>query len=312
MAYFRLFRVVNLFIMALIMVFVKFFLFDPSLALDKVASPLSDLQFIWLVATYMFIAAGGYAINDYYDIGMDEINRPGKTVLRNKIPLSYGQNLFFILTAIGVLSGFGLAYTLQSTTLYFMPVFVAALFWFYSTKYKREFVSGNLVVAFLAALNIGIVYIYYTLSFPGIGDFPVNVFPYITKIVVIFASFAFFVTFIREIIKDVVDIEGDSKFDCKNIAIHFGVKETKLILYVLSFVLLAAILVFVYFTWKLNKDYLFYYVLVVLVPMWIYFISNLFKAKETDDFKPLALFLKIFMVAGIVSLQLLDMSNQWR
>ncbi len=312
MDYIRLFRVVNLLIMALIMVFVKFFLFDPSLALDKVASPLSDMQFIWLVATYMLIAAGGYAINDYYDVGMDEINRPDKTVLRNKLPLSLGQNLFFILTAIGVLSGFGLAYTLQSTTLYFMPVFVAALFWFYSTKYKREMVSGNLVVAFLAALNIGIIFIYYTLSFPSIGDFPIKMFPYITKIVIIFASFAFFVTFIREIVKDVVDIKGDTEFGCKNIAIHFGIKETKLVLYVLSFVLLAAIMVFAYFTWKLNKDYLFWYIVVVILPMWIYFISNLFKAKDTNDFKPLALFLKIFMVAGIVSLQLLDMSNQWR
>jgi 4-hydroxybenzoate polyprenyltransferase len=298
--------------MALTMIFIKFFLIDPSIGFENVASPLSDLQFIWLVATYIVIAAGGYAINDYYDVGMDEINRPGKTVLRNKLSLSFGQNMFFVLTAIGVLSGFGLAYTLKSTTLYFMPVFVAALFWFYTTKYKREFVSGNLVVAFLAFLNIGIVYIYYILSFAGMGDFPVNMFPYITKIVVIYGSFAFYVTFIREIVKDVVDIKGDKEFDCKNIAIRFGVKDTKTILLVLSFVLLAVLLVFAYFVWTLNKDYLFWFIAVVLIPMWIYFITNLSRAKETEDFKPLALSLKIFMVAGIVSLQLLAMSNQWR
>ncbi|HPF01549.1 MAG TPA: UbiA family prenyltransferase, partial [Bacteroidales bacterium] len=117
MAYFRLFRVVNLLIMALIMYFFRFFLFESALGFENIASPLSELQFGMLVGMFVLLAAGGYALNDYYDIGMDEINNPEKTVLRKKLPLSAGQNWFFILTAAGLVIGFILAFMLKATSL---------------------------------------------------------------------------------------------------------------------------------------------------------------------------------------------------
>ncbi len=311
MAYFRLFRVVNLLIIAFIMYFLRYFLFEPVMEVEHMTSPLSDLQFAWLVLTYLVLTAGGYALNDYYDIGMDEINRPGKTVLRNILPLKAGLNLFFILTAIGVLSGFALAWTLKSTTLYFIPVFVSALYWFYTTKYKREFISGNLVVSFLAALGVGIVFVYYVLSFPTVGFFPYRMWPYLYTIVIVFASFAFYLTFIREIVKDVIDTNGDKEFGCDNIPIRFGMAETRIILIILASVLLGGIGVFAWFTYSLNKSYLFYYLVIVMIPMSIYLINQLVRAKEIKDYKAISLFLKIMMVVGMVSLQILDMSNKW-
>jgi len=312
MAYFRLFRVVNLLIMALTMYFFKYFLFDAALAYENTIAPLNDLQFAMLVGVFVLLAAGGYAINDYYDVGMDEINKPGKTILRNKLPLSAGQTWFFILTAAGILLGCALAFLLKSTSLYFMPVFLAAMYWFYTTKYKREFLSGNLVVSFMAALNIGIIYIYYILAFRHVGDFPVLMFPYITRAVLIYSSFAFFITFIREVVKDVMDVEGDKEFECVNIPIKYGIKTTKIILLVLSFAFMAVLVWFAFFSMKLNKSYLFYYIIILLAPLWIFITRNLWIAKEKKDFKDIASFLKIYMVAGIVSIQLLEMSNQWR
>jgi len=312
MAYFRLFRVVNLLIMLLIMYFFRYFLFESALGFENTVSPLSDLQFALLALMFVLLAAGGYALNDYYDIGMDEINSPGKTVLRNKLSLSAGQSWFFILSAAGMVVGFILAFMLKATSLYFMPVFIAAMYWFYSTKYKREFLSGNLVVSFMAALNIGIIYLYYIMAFIHAGTIPVIMMPYINTITIIFVSFAFYVTFIREIVKDVPDMEGDKEFDCSNIPLRYGIPVTRIVLLILAVVLLASLAVFAWYSNQLSKSYLTYYILILLVPFWIYIIRGIWTAKEKKDFNDLATFIKIFMVAGVVSLQLLHMSNLWR
>jgi len=299
-------------IIALIMFFFKFFLFDVALAFEGIESPITNWQFVWLVATYVILAAGGYAINDYYDIGMDEINRPEKIVLRNKIPYSAGQNLFFILTAVGLLSGLGLAWVLNVTTLYFLPAFVAALFWFYSTKYKREFLSGNIAVGVMAALNILIVYLYFLLAFPRIENFPISMYSFINKVVFIYATFAFLVTFIREVVKDIPDMEGDKEFDCVNLPIKYGVKTTKTILLVLSALFLLVLGYFGYYAVGLKKMYLMYYIFIILIPFWIYFMRGLYKANEKKDFTDLATLLKLYMLAGIFSLQMFDITNAWR
>ncbi|MBN2727960.1 MAG: geranylgeranylglycerol-phosphate geranylgeranyltransferase [Bacteroidales bacterium] len=311
MAYLKLFRVVNLLIIALIMYLLRFFLFEPAFALDNIVNPFTELQFAMLVLTYVFITAGGYAINDYYDIGMDEINRPGKTILRNKLPLRAGMNLFFVMTAIGIAIGLVLAYQMGSFSMYFFPIFVAAMYWFYSTKYKRELMSGNLVVSFLAALSILLVFLYFVLSFTKTNQFPVLSFPYIKRAVLIYAGFAFYITFLREMIKDIIDVEGDKEFKCTNIAIKYGQKETNLIVQILSYFFLAALLVFAYFSWQMGKTYLTYYIAVILIPFFVYFIIQLRKAKGKGDYRSLATLLKIYMVAGILSIQLLDLSNQW-
>lgn len=312
MAYFRLFRVVNLLIMALIMYFFRFFLFESALGFENIASPLSELQFAMLVGMFVLLAAGGYALNDYYDIGMDEINNPEKTVLRKKLPLSAGQNWFFILTAAGLVIGFILAFMLKATSLYFMPVFIAALYWFYTTKYKREFLSGNLVVSFMAALNVGIIYIYYIMAFIKVGTLPVIMMPYINAVTIVFAVFAFYLTFIREVVKDIPDMKGDQAFDCINFPIKLGIKTTRIVLLILSFVFLAALAYFAFYSYDTKRSYLMYYILFLLVPFWIFIVRNLWKAKENKDFKDIALMLKVYMVAGVFSLQLLHMSNKWK
>jgi len=312
MAYFRLFRVVNLAIMVLIMYFFRFYLFESAMGFEKIPSPLSSLQFALLVAMFVLLAAGGYALNDYYDIGMDEINKPGKTVLRQKIKLSVGLNWFFILTALGLAVGFVLAFMLQNMTLYFVPVFLAALYWFYSTKYKREFLSGNLVVSLMASLNILIIYIYYIMAFIKSGSIPVIMMPYINTITVVYAAFAFYITFIREVAKDIPDMKGDKEFNCSNIPIRYGIKNTRMVLIVLSIVFLAALAIFAWNTYVTKRSYLMYYILFVLIPFWLFVIASFIKAKNDKDYKDIGLILKIYMVAGIFSLQLLHMSSQWR
>lgn len=57
----------------------------PLLIPFKVAVATPDLAFWLLVAASVLIAAGGYVINDYFDVKIDAINRPDRIVVGERI-----------------------------------------------------------------------------------------------------------------------------------------------------------------------------------------------------------------------------------
>lgn len=304
MSYFRLFRVVNLLIIALMMYFTRFFIIEPAFIVDNSVIPINEWQFLLLVFTFVLISAGGYAINDYYDAGMDEINRKEKRVLNNQLPYETGKNSFYILTALGLIAGTILAFWLNSIKLVFMPPFIAALYWFYSTKYKREFLIGNISVAFLAFLGVGIVWIYYMMSGLSIKSLPVTTFSSMNKLILFFSFFAFITTFIREVVKDIIDVEGDKAYECDNLPIRFGEQHTKnivLVIGILQWLFLAYFTGFMY--WSGQKT-LAYFMGGIMLPFCAYWLIELRKAKDKNQYTTVSNLVKLFMVMGILSMLL--------
>ena len=108
-------------------------------------------DFIILVLSTVLITAGGYVINDYFDIRTDLINRGsiivGNTISRRKAMMYH--NLFNIL---GVAGGFYVAWRIGYFWLGVLFLLVSGLLYFYSATYKRQFLIGNIVVAFLTAM----------------------------------------------------------------------------------------------------------------------------------------------------------------
>lgn len=305
-AYLKLIRIQNLLIIALLMYFVRHFILAPVYGFEFMELTIDELSFFIFVMGFILLAAGGYAINDYYDIGMDEINRPEKTVLRKQIPLSHGRNTYFILTTAGFALSLWAIFRIHAPKLIFILVIVTLLYWFYSTKYKREFLTGNLAIAFLAALSVGIVWLYEFFSTIYSGFIPINHLQFITYMILAYAAFAFILTLIREIVKDIADMEGDKEFDCKNIPIQLGVKKALIIIYILQLIVLVSVALAAYYFYSKSYLYMlsFTFVLVILL---IYFSRQLAKAKERKDFIFLADLLKIIFISGIISIQLFSL-----
>lgn len=302
-AFFQLIRWQNLLIIAAIFYFTRHFIIEPLYAIENHKLTIDHLNFFFFTLGYLIIIAGGYAINDYYDIGIDEINRPEKIILRKLLPLSAGKYIYFILTIIGFLISTIVIINLEIHKLLFILIIITFLFWFYSTKYKRELVSGNLTIALLGGLSVGIVWLYEFFASIQHLNFPIFKAKTITNIIIIYSIFAFFLSFIREIVKDIIDMKGDAEFQCHTLPIRLGISKTKKLIYLIYAICIIFSLFVSYILWEKNFILLFYYAILLNVLL-LYILYTIVKAKNDEEFRSVSNLLKILFIAGILSMQL--------
>ena len=183
-----------------------------------------------LLAT-VFIAAGGYVVNDYFDVKIDRINRPDEVIVTRTITKPAAMRLSLWLSGIGIVCGLMAAILLRSLTLGILFVIVPGLLWFYSSSYKRLFMIGNLIIALLAGLtpmlvamaNVAQLKLYYATILPY-TPLEHDLYAWIGG----FALFAFLLTWIREIVKDLQDQMGDRELECHSMPVVWGEKWTKI------------------------------------------------------------------------------------
>lgn len=304
----RLLRLPNLVILALSMYFVRYCIFYPIFDLRGVELQMGNLNFALLVLSTLLLAAGGYVINDYFDLDIDEVNRPEKVVLEKHISLKKANKLYYTLTIIGCLMGIYVAFMVGSLKLGFIHLVCATVLYYYSLKYKRIAFAGNITVALLAALSILIVWLFEFFAMkqnPLIFGEIVSYFSTINILVVGYALFALLLNLIREMVKDIEDIEGDRSFQCRTLPIVFGTKNMHRVIMILSGItaLFIAFSSYKLFLWDYHAAG--WYFAIVMGGLWIYYLTFLAKAKSKKDYHFLSTLLKINIVAGILSMQLL-------
>ena len=150
--YLQLLRVGNLTFAAILLYVMEKWVATPLLQLEQFGELMPWWVLTLLIVSVVGIAAGGYVINDYFDVKIDRINRPDNLVVTRIISRDAAMNLFYGLTAVGVIAGTVVAWWAHSWTLLFTYVVIPGLLWFYSASYKRMFLVGNLVVAFASAI----------------------------------------------------------------------------------------------------------------------------------------------------------------
>src|SRR5665811_1163028 len=116
-------------------------------------------DFALLILATVFITAGGYVINDYFDIKTDLINR-GKVIVGTKIPRRQAMMWHNIFNITGVAAGFYVSAKAGYIWIGILFLIVSGLLYFYSASYKRQFLIGNLVVAVLTAMVPLLVVVY--------------------------------------------------------------------------------------------------------------------------------------------------------
>ena len=157
------------------------------------------------------------------------------------------------------------------------------LLWLYSNHLKRLPLIGNVTIAFLTSLAILVLSIYYHQN---------------QFLVYIFAMFAFFISLIREIVKDMEDVKGDANFGCKTLPIVWGIPKTKQVIYVFFFIF-AILLLSTYLTFP--HQFALYLYAVVLPPL-VWFFIKLIRADRRKDFAFLSNLCKVIMLLGILSM----------
>ena len=230
--YLQLLRVGNLTFVAILLYVMEKWVATPLLQLEQFGELMPWWILTLLIVSVIGIAAGGYVINDYFDVKIDRINRPDNLVVTRIISRDTAMLLFYGLTAVGVIAGTVVAWWAHSWTLLFTYVVIPGLLWFYSASYKRMFLVGNLVVAFASAIVPLLVAIANADYLHHLYQNALAYSPIVGELYVWtggFAIFAFLLTWVREIVKDIEDIEGDREMECRTLPIVWGDKVAKII-----------------------------------------------------------------------------------
>ena len=226
----RLVRWSNLLFLAALIWLMEKWVATPILVKAAFGEQIPGYMLLLIILATVLIAAGGYVINDYFDVKIDRINRPDEVIVTRSVSKPAAMRLSMTLSGIGIACGITVAILLRSLTIGILFVLIPGLLWFYSSSYKRLFMIGNLIIALLAAVtpmvvaltNVAILQLRYETILPY-TTLPHDLYAWLGG----FALFAFLLTWIREIIKDLQDQMGDRELECHSMPVVWGETGTK-------------------------------------------------------------------------------------
>jgi len=311
-SFLNLIRWPNLLIIILTMVLMRYAIIEPVISKTGVILihgtgeeiPVT-LQFPWynfliLVVATLFITAGGYVINDYFDIKTDLVNR-GEVIVGTKISRRKAIMLHAIFNILGVAAGFYISWKAGYFWLGTLFLFVSGLLYFYSASYKRQFLVGNVLVATLTAL-VPLLVVFY--EWPALYKYyAVNAitqpdFKLIIYWVGGFALFAFITTLAREIIKDIEDFEGDNTYGRNTVPVVIGVLSSRIV--AASLIIITIGLLYIVWYFAINDTITLIYIsLLIVIPLMVINYQLLISRKQ-KQLHTASLLMKIVMLAGIL------------
>ena len=252
------------------------FIFSPTKSLKDVVF---DLHLLFLVLACVFVIAGGYIINNFYDAKVDKINRPLKAGIDNYIKQSTILRFYFFLNFIGFC--FGTLISLKAAL--FFAVYIFSI-WFYSHKLKKYPLVGVISAAVLTILPFFAVFVY---------------FENFSEIIFVYAVFLFLVIVVREFVKDLQNIKGAIVNNYSTFPVVYGEKKTKQLAILL--LIFTCIPIAVLFSYPALSDmrYYFYFALIVLAFVSVY----LWKSKTRAHYRTLHNTLKLLLFIGVLCLQ---------
>lgn len=296
--FFKLVRFPNLAIVALTQYLLQYLVLLPALQEAGLNPILDAFHFFLLVLTTILIAAGGYLINDLLDYEADLINKPTAVFVNRVYPKPIVWAIYIFVTLIGFAIAWYLAIYVQDVRLVTIYPTAVLLLYFYSKSWKKMPLLGNLVVAIFCAFVAGVVLFADRENFGELqrqgGEVGVLFGGYLL--------FAFLSTLLREIVKDIEDMEGDAKLGLKTLPIRFGVNVAKKWAIGTGALLMFSLLIFVYWLW--NRQELLsviFTVFVVLLPL-VYTLYTLQKSVGKSDFSKASFLAKLVMLSGLVLL----------
>ena len=163
--------------------------------------------------TALFLEASTFALNDYYDLEIDRINkRTDRPLVRGDLSPKTALNIFFLLFPLGLLCSY-----FVNMTCFLIALITALISVLYDIKMKKVKLIGNFYIAYIMAIPF---------VFGGATVLENNAFSLvvINQIIYVIALIAFLAGAGREIMKDVMDFEGDKIQGVKSFPRYVGIR----------------------------------------------------------------------------------------
>ena len=291
--YLKLIRWGNLLMMGLLLYLLRYALALPLLESTGKALLMTGLEFTVMVLGCLLVAAGGYVINDIEDYGIDSRNKPEKRIAEVHISRDRAFNFYMILSFTGILCGIWLTYVKDYPYIAMINLLSTGLLYFYSTSYKCIPLVGNLVIALLSALLVFMVVLPEPLAKADPG---------VMLMTGAYMYFSFWMTLLREMIKDIEDLEGDLAEGCVTFAGRFGAVTSKNICLMIILLITGSLMAAQYVSQQWDSLFPFLYVtLFIDLPLLVLMI-HLIRATNKSDYTSASRWVKLITFAGIISL----------
>lgn len=300
-AFFKLVRWPNLLFIALTQMLFRFFVmrFVYAGSSNSAGIFLSLPLFVCLVVASVCIAAAGYIINDYFDVNIDMVNKPSKLILGRYIKRRWAIFLHITFSFTGMILSLYVGYKLRNIYIPFFNFLSIVVLWFYSTTFKKKLLIGNILISLLTAwviLVLTIAEYRYTIISPDVY------WKRLIKLSFIYAGFAFIISLVREVIKDMEDLRGDAKYGCFTMPVLWGLQVSKVFVGVWLVVIIAAVagmqIYVIQSGWWFSALYCLFTIIVPL--FWV--LNKLYTARTSKEFHKLSTAVKWIMFTGILSM----------
>ncbi|MCB0463468.1 MAG: geranylgeranylglycerol-phosphate geranylgeranyltransferase [Flavobacteriaceae bacterium] len=297
-SFLNLIRWKNLLLIALAQILIKYALIEPF---EVVRFTLNDFGFGLLVLATLCVAAAGNVINDIYDMDTDLVNKPSKVIIGRSISEKSGFNIYIIFTVIGVGLGFYLSNLVGKSGFSAIFVIISALLYIYATFLKQTLLIGNITISLLVAMSLIIVGLFELL--PVITQQNQETQLTFFKIIFDYSIFAFIINLLREMVKDIEDINGDYKAEMKTLPILIGRERALKVVFAVSLIPLFAVTYYIITYLYTHYIAVGYFLIFIIAPL-LYFTIKSFSAETKKEIGFLSALLKFIMLFGILSLLL--------
>jgi len=262
----------------------------------------STNQLGFIILASVLIAAAGYIINDYFDLNIDQINKPDRVIVNNAVSRRWAIFWHLVFSLLGL---FFTVLALPPSLFWYLilaNLFSILLLWLYSTNFKKQLLIGNVIISILTSWVILILFF---------SKSPLSVDNIITadhkeirlfRLTMLYAGFAFIISLIREVLKDMEDRVGDARYGCKTMPIVWGLPASKVFVAVWIIVLAGTLVILQLYVlpygWWLSIAYC---LLAIVAPL-LMVLSKLTAANTQQDFHLLSRYVKGIMFTGILSM----------
>ena len=300
----KLIRYQNLLMLAFMQLVFRYAFFK----IQDIPLALADWQYGLLVLSTVLIAAGGYVINNILDQKTDAINKPNNVIIGKNISETNAYTLYMALTVAGVSIGFYLSNVILKPSFAAVFILIAATLYLYATSLKQILIVGNSIVAILLSCSVIIIGIFDLL--PAIDAGNQQQMRIVFSILLDYAIFTFFINMLREIIKDIEDVDGDYNQGIRTLPIVIGKSRTAKIVFGLSFIPILFLLYYIN-AYLLNLIYTTIYLLLFVMGPLFYFTVKVWSAQTKKEFYTLSLLLKWIMFFGILSVVIISLNMKY-
>ncbi len=304
----KLIRLPNLVVLAISVYLLLSGLIQPILLSRGIELSLSLHEVLLLIFVVICMAIAGYIQNDIEDISTDHINQK-RGILGIHVSKKWGYFLYTFFVIAPIIPALSLALEIGRPDHLYLYFLVTLILFIYNKHLKRMPLIGNVIIGLLCGLVMLLPLLAEASPLAELYDEDLEIYLTILSISLYYSFFSFYVSTIREIVKDVEDIVGDQLTGLRTLPIVLGEAKTKVIIIILMATLLFSLIYWIHRSDFLSELLVIGYLLLIF-PWIIIMAVMIFAVKIPLHYGRLSQAIKLYTLLALVFLYLISQHVQ--